>query len=227
MPYSTAFGDHFYCQTDGRLECGHVFLSGNGLPDRWHESSGTFRIGELGFGTGLNACETWRQWKETRTDGRRLLHFVSFELFPMQKPKNWTRALSRWSGNRCGTARRLSARVAGKRRKASIDIALDDQTRLTVLLRRRASQSLDRSARSPSTLGILDGFRPFPQSGHVVAGTDAGRCIDHTVPGGSFATYAAAGFVRRNLMRARDLRWKDGRASRESAKCSAVSAPAE
>ena len=33
MPYSTAFGDHFYCQTDGRLECGHVFLAGNGLPD--------------------------------------------------------------------------------------------------------------------------------------------------------------------------------------------------
>ena len=32
MPYSRAFDDHFYCRNDGRLECGHVFLDGNGLP---------------------------------------------------------------------------------------------------------------------------------------------------------------------------------------------------
>ena len=51
MPFSTAFGDHFYCQTDGRLECGHVSLAGNGLPERWETAQGTFRIGELGFGT--------------------------------------------------------------------------------------------------------------------------------------------------------------------------------
>eukprot|EP01035_Chromulina_nebulosa_P069166 gene69166-94794_t len=48
MPYSTAFGDHFYCRADGRAECGHVFLAGNGLPDRWDENS-AFAIGELGF----------------------------------------------------------------------------------------------------------------------------------------------------------------------------------
>ena len=50
MPYSREFGDHFYCRTDGRLECGHVFLSGNGLPDRW-VGAGTFRIGA--------ACREW------------------------------------------------------------------------------------------------------------------------------------------------------------------------
>jgi len=45
MPYSPAFGDHFYCQTDGRLECGHVFLAGNGLPQRWQDN-GDFLIGD-------------------------------------------------------------------------------------------------------------------------------------------------------------------------------------
>ncbi len=81
MPYSREFGDHFYCRTDGRLECGHVFLAGNGLPERW-ATGGAFTIGELGFGTGLNFCETWRQWKAAATGGT--LHFVSFERFPMQ-----------------------------------------------------------------------------------------------------------------------------------------------
>ncbi len=37
MPYSTAFGDHFYCREDGRAECAYVFLDGNGLPGRWAE----------------------------------------------------------------------------------------------------------------------------------------------------------------------------------------------
>src|SRR5262245_63814582 len=79
MPYSPAFGDHFYCREDGRAECGHVFLAGNGLPGRWAED-GAFVIGELGFGTGLNFCETWRVWKETGAGGA--LHFISFELHP-------------------------------------------------------------------------------------------------------------------------------------------------
>ena len=43
MPYSTAFGDHFYCREDGRAECGHVFLAGNGLPERW-AAGGAFVI---------------------------------------------------------------------------------------------------------------------------------------------------------------------------------------
>src|SRR3954462_14347615 len=83
MPYSQEFGDHFYCQTDGRLECGHVFLSGNGLPERWNGRP-TFLLGELGFGTGLNFSETWRQWKLYGQPGQHL-HFMSFELYPMRR----------------------------------------------------------------------------------------------------------------------------------------------
>ncbi len=94
MPYSTGFGDHFYCQTDGRLECGHVFLTGNGLPERWG-SGGSFKIGELGFGTGFNFAETFRQWKRIRRADAHLT-FTSFELFPMAG-EDIARALSRRS----------------------------------------------------------------------------------------------------------------------------------
>ncbi len=68
MPFSKLFGDHFYCKADGRAECDHVFLKGNGLPDRWQKTD-AFSIGELGFGTGLNFLETWRQWKLCRKSG--------------------------------------------------------------------------------------------------------------------------------------------------------------
>ena len=44
MPYSTAFGDHFYCREDGRAECAYVFLDGNGLPERW-AGGGEFVVG--------------------------------------------------------------------------------------------------------------------------------------------------------------------------------------
>ena len=110
MPYSPAFGDHFYCQTDGRLECGHVFLAGNGLPERWSGRE-TFRIGELGFGTGLNFCETWRQWKAAASPGGHL-SFTSSELYPMPRPV--ALAGRRYRAPRA--CRRLAERAAGRRR---------------------------------------------------------------------------------------------------------------
>jgi tRNA U34 5-methylaminomethyl-2-thiouridine-forming methyltransferase MnmC len=93
MPYSQRFGDHFYSRADGRAECGHVFMGGNGLPERWTEG-GDFTIGELGFGTGLNFLETWRRWRECRKPGA-ILDFVSFEAFPMEG-EAIGRALAHW-----------------------------------------------------------------------------------------------------------------------------------
>ena len=45
------------------------FWRGNGLPKRWkHLRAGeSFRIGELGFGTGLNFLVAWRRLRETAT----------------------------------------------------------------------------------------------------------------------------------------------------------------
>ncbi|NML72853.1 tRNA (5-methylaminomethyl-2-thiouridine)(34)-methyltransferase MnmD [Rhizobium sp. S-51] len=192
MPYSTAFDDHFYCQTDGRLECGHVFLSGNGLPERW-QRAGTFRIGELGFGTGLNACETWRQWKETRIPGS-LLHFVSFELYPM-KAEELSRALSRWS--EIDAERQVLTARWPEAPSGFVDVELDAQTRLTVCCG-DALESLGRSALEFDAW-YLDGFAPA-RNAAMWSPELMQQVFDHTVPGGSFATYAAAGFVRRNLM---------------------------
>lgn len=193
MPYSLAFGDHFYCQTDGRLECGHVFLAGNGLPQRWQTATDTFRIGELGFGTALNFCETWRQWKKTRPAGA-ILHFVSFELYPM-KADEIDRALSRWP--EVDAERQALVKAWPQQPQGHIDLQLDEQTRLTVV----CGVAFDGIKASPHTFDAwyLDGFAPArnPDMWSLEIMT---ALFEKTVAGGSFATYAAAGFVRRNLI---------------------------
>jgi tRNA U34 5-methylaminomethyl-2-thiouridine-forming methyltransferase MnmC len=194
MPYSQEFGDHFYCREDGRLECGHVFLGGNGLPERWQQP-GPFRIGELGFGTGLNFCETWRQWAEKRVEAA-TLHFVSFERFPMQAG-DLDRALSRWPE----IDRERQALVAGwpEQPRGHVDIDFGGAMRLTVV----CGLALDEVARFPEAFDAwyLDGFAP--RRNPDMWSEDLMRLVyTKTVEGGTFATYAAAGFVRRNLQAA-------------------------
>lgn len=193
MPYSQAYGDHFYCRTDGRLECGHVFLDGNGLPSRWSDGS-DFTIGELGFGTGLNLCETWRQWRSARTDGG-TLHFVSFERFPLPRSAI-DRALSHWPE----IAREREA-LSGFWPDApeghdAIGLDLDEQTRLTVVCG-PALEGLQGCGLSFDAW-YLDGFAPS-RNPDMWSAELIRQVFDHTSPGGTFATYAAAGFVRRNL----------------------------
>lgn len=201
MPYSTEFGDHFYSRDDGRLECGHVFIDGNRLPVRWTsdthqaQTDRPFRIGELGFGTGLNLCETWRQWKAIRPVGV-TLHFVSFEMYPMAGP-DIDRALTRWP--EIDDERQALLAAWPDRPEGMVDIELDATTRLTVVcgdaLAGVTGSSLEFDA------WYLDGFAPS-RNGAMWSEPLMQALFSRTVPGGTFATYAAAGFVRRNLQAA-------------------------
>jgi tRNA U34 5-methylaminomethyl-2-thiouridine-forming methyltransferase MnmC len=193
MPYSPDFGDHFYCREDGRAECGHVFLAGNGLPARW-TVGGSFTIGELGFGTGLNFCETWRVWKQVAAPGT--LHFISFELHPMDR-ESIAKALSRWPEI---DAERMAFTAAWPDRPDGvIDLQLDTAVRLTVICG-DAFTSLENSSLAFDAW-YLDGFAPS-RNPALWSEQILRAAHDHARPGGTFATYAAAGFVRRNLVAA-------------------------
>ncbi|OLP44273.1 tRNA (5-methylaminomethyl-2-thiouridine)(34)-methyltransferase MnmD [Rhizobium oryziradicis] len=194
MPYSTAFGDHFYCQTDGRLECGHVFLAGNDLPQRWNGAQ-DFRIGELGFGTGLNAMETWRQWKLYRQPGQKLT-FTSFELYPM-RGQDIDRALSHWP--EIDGERQHFVSLWPEAPSGQVQLDLDEQTRLIVVCG-DALTSLN-SWQEPFDAWYLDGFAPS-RNADMWSIELMTRLCQLTREGGRFATYAAAGFVRRNLVAA-------------------------
>ncbi len=194
MPYSVDFGDHFYCRADGRAECGHVFLAGNGLPDRWR-SGGHFTIAELGFGTGLNFCETWRQWKMHAQPGGHL-HFISFERFPMHR-LDIGRALQKWP-------QLLPERMAlcsawPLQPDGMIDLAMDETTQLKVI----CGNATETLAASPlwADAWYLDGFAPS-RNPDMWSPALMNAVYAHTVPDGTFATYAAAGHVRRNLVAA-------------------------
>lgn len=196
MPYSQAFGDHFYCRTDGRLECGHVFLGGNGLPGRW-TAGGDFAIGELGFGTGLNLCETWRQWRAARPAAGRL-HFVSFERFPLSRDAI-DRALAHWPEIDAERQKLVAHWPEDAASRDTIALRLDEQTRLTVV----CGPALERLGISGLVFDAwyLDGFAPSRNPDMWSAELMA-QVFAHTRPDGTFATYAAAGFVRRNLIAA-------------------------
>lgn len=79
-PVSTAFDDVYHSTQGGLEQTRHVFLAGNGLPQRW-QGRPHFTILETGFGLGLNFLATWQAW---RNDAQRCerLHFVSTELHP-------------------------------------------------------------------------------------------------------------------------------------------------
>ena len=78
--YSPRFDD-IYASSQGALaQTQHVFLNGNGLPERWHKTD-RFTIVETGFGAGLNFLATWRTLREAGANRLRL-HFVSVEKHP-------------------------------------------------------------------------------------------------------------------------------------------------
>ncbi|MBR0565069.1 bifunctional tRNA (5-methylaminomethyl-2-thiouridine)(34)-methyltransferase MnmD/FAD-dependent 5-carboxymethylaminomethyl-2-thiouridine(34) oxidoreductase MnmC [Azoarcus sp. L1K30] len=79
-PYSDAFDDVYHSAAGAIGQANHVFLGGNGLPERWRGRE-RFVIVETGFGLGVNFLATWAAW---RADPERSasLHFVSCELHP-------------------------------------------------------------------------------------------------------------------------------------------------
>lgn len=113
-PVSQAFGDVYFSRGGGVAETSHVFLSGNGLPERWMHSLSTnggcvaqasravagvserrerrgqgplqqhFTIAELGFGTGLNFLVTHKQFRETVPEGM-TLYYRAVEKFPFTR----------------------------------------------------------------------------------------------------------------------------------------------
>ena len=79
-PWSEAYSDVYHSADGGPGQAEHVFLRGNGLPERWRGRD-RFVILETGFGTGLNFLATWAAWRADAQACRRL-HYVSVESHP-------------------------------------------------------------------------------------------------------------------------------------------------
>jgi tRNA U34 5-methylaminomethyl-2-thiouridine-forming methyltransferase MnmC len=182
-PVSTRFDDPYFSLANGLAETEHVFLSGNDLPARFAPG---FHIAELGFGTGLNLLTTWAAWE---ISGATIpLTFTSFEAFPMAPPDMaraltafpilapwYDRFLGRWTGSGTCTFDTLHLNV----------ISGDARQTLPTWTGR-------------ADAWFLDGFSPAknPELWGEGLMVEVAR---HTTPGGTIASYTAAGFVRRGL----------------------------
>ena len=180
VPISARFDDPYYSLDDGWAETQHVFLAGNDLPARFERG---FQIAELGFGTGLNAAAALRAWRDACVAGT--LRFTSFELYPLV-PDAVETALSKFPD--------LSSEAHDVTRALAGHVVPDLQ--LEVI----AGDARDTLARwqGAADAWFLDGFSPAknPELWEPQLLADIGR---HTAPNGTFATYTAAGAVRRAL----------------------------
>jgi len=186
VPVATRFDDPYFTRDDGLAETRHVFLDGNALPDRFCEG---FHVAELGFGTGLNLLATWKAWEDSGATGP--LRFTSFEAFPMA-PNDMERALRHWPELSPYAARLLKAWRAGPKWESDtliLDVILGD-----------ATQTLPKWE-GTADAWFLDGFSPA-RNPDMWSPAALAAVAAHTKPEGRFATYTAAGHVRRALEQA-------------------------
>ena len=184
IPVSTRFDDPYFSLDNGLAETQHVFLTGNGLPDRYCDK---FHIAELGFGTGLNLLAALQMWRQSGQRG--VLHFTTFEAYPM-------------TAQEMVRAQKAFPEIA----EIAADLAphwCDDLHRISLLdlefemIRGDAREKL-RGWSGQADAWFLDGFSPAKNPELWQADLMA-QVAQHTKPGGSAATYTAAGFVRRGL----------------------------
>ncbi|GFZ93549.1 MAG: FAD-dependent oxidoreductase [Rhodobacteraceae bacterium] len=184
VPVSPRFDDPYYSLENGLAETRHTFLAGNGLPDRFRDG---FHVAELGFGTGLNLLATLHLWRQCGQAGQ--LRFTSFEAFPMAAA-DMVRAQGAFP-ELAGVA----AELAPFWQSGAQEIVLPDlRFRMIEGDARKTLPAWDGAAHA----WFLDGFSPA-KNPELWGERLMAEVARHTAPGGTAATYTAAGHVRRAL----------------------------
>ncbi len=183
VPVARGFDDPYFSLRDGLAETRHVFLDGNALPARLRPG---FHIAELGFGTGLNLLATALAARAHSGP----IRYTAFEAFPMA-PDDMARALAAFP--ELSAAALLEHWRAGRRQFALGPL----EVMVIVGDARRTLPMWDEQADA----WYLDGFAPA-KNPELWEPALLAQVAHHTAPGGSFATYSAAGAVRRALAEA-------------------------
>lgn len=185
VPVSARFDDPYFSLENGLEETRHVFLAGNDLPGRF---DGPVHIAELGFGTGLNFLTTVLEWQAAGEQAS--LTFTSFEAFPLDA-EDMARALGAFDAFAS-----LGPALVRHWDPTGGPVEFLPGVTLTVL-------PGDARVQVPAWGGMadawyLDGFSPAKNP--EIWDADLMQAVAaHTATDGSFATYTAAGFVRRGL----------------------------
>ena len=187
VPVARRFDDPYFSLQDGLAETHHVFLEGNGLPERFRPG---FHIAELGFGTGLNCFAALRAWRSAGVEGP--LRFTTFECFPMAAA-DMERAVSVYPEIAAVAKPVLQALADGLESLEINDLFL-------TIVKGDARNTLP-GWNGTADCWFLDGFSPAKNPELWEPGLLA-EVARHTAKGCTAATYSAAGAVRRALAEA-------------------------
>ncbi|MCC6007495.1 MAG: tRNA (5-methylaminomethyl-2-thiouridine)(34)-methyltransferase MnmD [Rhodobacteraceae bacterium] len=184
VPVSLLHEDPYFSRSGGLQETTHVFLDGNDLPARFRPG---FHIAEIGFGTGLNLLAAWALFRTAGIPGR--LRYTGFEAAPLGAA-DIARALAPFPALAPYLPPLLAAAEGGSWRIEAPDLEAR-------VIPGDVRDTLPRW-QGKADAWFLDGFAPArnPDAWEPALMAEVAR---HTVPGGSFATYSAAGAVRRAL----------------------------
>ena len=198
-PRSRRYGDIYFNPADGPAETRHVFLRGNDLPGRWRgHDARVFRIGELGFGTGLNFLVTLDTLRREAPPGLRL-HYWAVEAEPLRRDDlaRCTRTLpNELQAAGEALANQYPPPVPGVHRllfddgRVVLDLSWGDAAAALGDLAGHGSAWFD--------AWYLDGFAPA-KNASLWADTLWPALAGLSRPAATVATFTAAGAVRRGL----------------------------
>ncbi|SEI47093.1 tRNA 5-methylaminomethyl-2-thiouridine biosynthesis bifunctional protein [Allopseudospirillum japonicum] len=197
QPYAQDFADVYFSRDQGLAETHYVFLQQNQLQQRWSQlSTGQhFVIAETGFGTGLNMLAACAHFMETAPEGT-YLHLVSVEKYPLTR-EDLTRALAAWPQLASYSTPLLAAYPPLV--KGSYRLQLSHRVSLT--LHFGDALAILSQLEMQVHAWFLDGFAPArnPDLWQPALFTQMARL---SAPDASFATFTAAGMVKRGLQEA-------------------------
>ena len=187
-PFSRAFGDVYHAVDGGLGQARHVFLGGNGLPERWKDRD-RFVVFETGFGLGLNFLATLQAWR--REPGRKL-HYVAVEKHPfsLQDLRTLHARYPELEAEAASLHAHWPVLVPGGHRAE-----LDPNVVLTVFF---ADIKVARDLRLAADAFYLDGFNPAKNP--EMWSHQTLRAVSRlAAPGATAATWSVAGSVRAAL----------------------------
>lgn len=189
---SRRFGDVYASRAGALAQSRAVFLAGNQLPARW-AGRAHFTVAELGFGTGLNMLALLDMWRLHRPPGATLV-CVSTEAFPLGRAEA-AQALAAYPELAPLAAGLLAQWPAPRRGWVRLDFPALGATLDLALMDAHAALA---GWTGTADAWFLDGFSPARNpdmwSDALLALVGA-----RTAPGGTAATWSAAGHVRRAL----------------------------
>ncbi|WNK01347.1 FAD-dependent 5-carboxymethylaminomethyl-2-thiouridine(34) oxidoreductase MnmC [Thalassospiraceae bacterium LMO-JJ14] len=191
-PRSGVSGDVYFSKHGGIAESRYVFLGGIGAPEVWNARS-HYRIGELGFGTGLNFLVTWHEWKKSAPADAQL-DYMAVEGYPIPIATLSTilRRVPELAHEADALLGQWPPRVGGVHR-----LHLEGgRVRLTLLFGEAQVMLTDHDGQVDAW--YLDGFAPSRNPDMWTPGVLA-EVARLSGPGARLATFSAAGAVRRGL----------------------------